>query len=87
MLFQCKQWGIAMQIKNSAENRNGLVDLSKYIAALMVIAIHTAPLSDVQEEAYFILVQVICRMAVPFFAVCTGYFTAMHCKSGGERLP
>ena len=41
----------------------------------MVITIHTEPLLNISEIANFILVHYIARVAVPFFIVCTGFFT------------
>jgi len=40
----------------------------------MVVAIHTALFHDVSPTLNFIFISIICRQAVPFFAVCTGYF-------------
>lgn len=55
-------------------SRNPAIDAAKLIAALLVIGIHTAIFSDLNGTVYFVFVQIICRTAVPFFAVCTGYF-------------
>ena len=67
-------------------SRNATVDISKYIAAMMVIAIHTSVLSDVNNTLYFIVVHIICRMAVPFFAICSGYFIGMRCEFQDKML-
>lgn len=56
------------------KNRNSTIDLGKYIAALFVVGIHTGLLKDINVTAGFIIVDIICRLAVPFFAICTGYF-------------
>lgn len=56
------------------EKRNTTIDLAKYIASIMIVAIHTGVFSEVHETLSFVVVHVICRMAVPFFAVCSGYF-------------
>ena len=40
----------------------------------MVIAIHTNLFHDADETLNFFVVQIVCRLAVPFFAVCSGYF-------------
>ena len=56
------------------KSRNSAVDLAKLIASWLVIGIHTALFSDLDDRLYFIIVHVVCRFAVPFFAVCTGYF-------------
>ena len=54
--------------------RNTSVDYAKYIAAILVVAIHTAPLTEISAEVNFFLTNILCRIAVPFFAVCTGYY-------------
>lgn len=56
--------------------RNYTVDLFKFFASLLIIGIHTSPFSDVNENVYFFVVHVFCRLAVPFFAVCSGFFLA-----------
>ena len=56
------------------KERNYTVDLFKYICAIAVIAIHTAPFSAINERLNFFIVQILARLAVPFFAVCSGYF-------------
>lgn len=66
--------------------RNCAIDLAKFIAAVAVIAIHTHPLKDVWEVADFFLVDIVCRMAVPFFAVCTGYYATARLRFTGGRL-
>lgn len=55
-------------------DRNSAVDVAKFAAALMVIGIHTAIFSDINDIIYCSVVHIICRVAVPFFAVCTGYY-------------
>ena len=52
----------------------GSLDYFKIIAALLVIAIHTSPLTSFNVEADFVLTRVIARTAVPFFLMVTGYF-------------
>lgn len=64
--------------------RNPAVDLVKFIASLLVVAIHTSLFSDVSETLYFVTVQIICRLAVPFFAVCTGYFLGKRYDFGEQ---
>lgn len=63
-------------------NNNGLaekaeyraVDFAKFAASLLVVAIHIPPLEDCNAGVSHELQQVVCRMAVPFFFLCTGYF-------------
>ena len=64
--------------------RNTTIDLAKYIAALLVIAIHTALFYDINDTLYFVTVDIICRMAVPFFAICSGYFLALKWEVSGR---
>lgn len=59
--------------------RNSVVDLSKYIASLMVIAIHCNLFYDVNDNLNLFTVNILCRLAVPFFAVCSGYYFASKC--------
>lgn len=49
------------------------LDLSRWIAAFLVICIHTVPLSSFSRLGNALFVQVVCRLAVPFFFVCSGY--------------
>ncbi len=55
--------------------RNGGLDIFRLIAAFLVVAIHTSPLSSLNETADFILTRIIARIAVPFFLMVTGYFS------------
>jgi len=50
------------------------LDLAKFIASLLIIAIHTTPLFFINESANFILVHIIARLAVPFFFISSGFF-------------
>lgn len=54
--------------------RNKYIDFVKYVASILIIAIHTSLFKDYNEILYFAFVNVICRLAVPFFAISTGYF-------------
>lgn len=68
--------------------RNGYIDLGKYVAAILVIAIHTRPFTDISTNFDFFFVDIICRMAVPFFAICTGfYFTSTFDKNSHQMHP
>ena len=50
------------------------IDRFKLLAAFLVIAIHTSPLTSLSPEADYIFVRVLARVAVPFFFMVTGYF-------------
>ena len=55
-------------------SRNASVDIAKIIAAIFVIGVHTRPFRMAPEMLDFIFDKIIFRFAVPFFAICTGYF-------------
>ena len=56
------------------QNSRPVLDLCRLAAALLVITIHTAPLSDVSAGADFFLTRILARVAVPYFFMLTGYF-------------
>ena len=60
-------------------SRNPSIDLAKLIASWMIVAIHTGLFSDINETLYFAVIHVLCRIAVPFFAICSGYFLGKKC--------
>lgn len=61
--------------------RNPSVDIAKFLCAIFVIGIHTRPFSGLSEVADFVLCDIIFRVAVPFFAVCTGYYLTQKLDS------
>lgn len=60
------------------------IDYFRLIAALLVIAIHTSPLSGLNGTADFVLTRVLARVAVPFFLMTSGFF--LFSKAGAENL-
>ena len=54
------------------------IDWFRLFAALLVIAVHTSPLSGISETGDFILTRVIARIAVPFFFMTSGFFLLLH---------
>lgn len=50
------------------------IDSFRMIAALLVIAIHTSPLTSVNNTADFVLTRIVARVAVPFFLMTSGFF-------------
>lgn len=50
------------------------IDRFKLMAAVLVITIHTSPLTSISPEADYILTGILARIAVPFFFMVTGYF-------------
>ena len=64
--------------------RNSAIDIAKYVAAILVVAIHTRLFADVSAELDFAFVDIVCRLAVPFFAVCTGFYLAKAIAAQGN---
>lgn len=50
------------------------IDIAKIVSALLVVCIHTFPLADISENANFVLVSILARLAVPFFFISSAYF-------------
>lgn len=50
------------------------IDFFRIFAAVLVIAIHTAPFSVISGDLDFLLTYCLGRIAVPFFLMTTGYF-------------
>lgn len=68
---------------SKSSHRNTTIDLAKYIASLLIIGIHANLCADFNDTLRFFIVDIICRLAVPFFAVGTGYFLAS--RWGGDQ--
>lgn len=64
--------------------RNRTIDLSKYIASVLIIAIHSKLFAEINSTLNFVTVDIVCRLAVPFFAMCTGYFMAGRLENINE---
>lgn len=62
----------------------GALDIAKFISALLVIAIHCAPFYQINETWNFVYVQIIGRLAVPFFFMASGWllFQKLDMQSG-----
>ena len=50
------------------------IDRFRQVAALLIVGIHTYPLSSISESLNFLVVNIFSRIAVPFFLMVTGYF-------------
>lgn len=62
------------------------IDRFRFIAALLVIAIHTSPLLSFSETGDFILTRIIARVAVPFFFMVSGFFLISKYNKDNGRL-
>lgn len=54
--------------------RNNSIDLFRLVCALLVVAIHIHPFIDQNEIVGFIAVDILPRIAVPFFFCVSGYY-------------
>lgn len=61
------------------------IDYFRIAAAVMVIAIHTAPFSGVSKDFDFLLTYCAGRVAVPFFFMTTGYFVLGPWRKSGNN--
>lgn len=50
------------------------VDIAKYVSALLVVCIHTFPFIDINQTFNTYFIQTVCRLAVPFFFMISGFF-------------
>ena len=49
------------------------IDLVKFICSLLIIVIHSQPLLEFSDAANYIFNSSVCRLAVPFFFMSTGF--------------
>lgn len=63
----------------------GGLDRFRLAAALLVVAIHTSPLTCISAEADFLLTRILARVAVPFFLMVTGQFVLPRILEPGPR--
>lgn len=70
---------------NKSRTYTGL-DWFRWIAAILVIAIHTSPLSSLTETGDFIFTRIAARVAVPFFFMTSGFFLISDYSRGAERF-
>ena len=64
---------IEMSIPNDSE-RNNSIDIFRFISALLVIAIHTNPMTEINPYLGYLCSQICPRVAVPFFFCVSGYY-------------
>lgn len=70
------------KLMGESKGRINSIDIFRYICSVMVIAIHTAPFSDINEQLGYAFSQIIPRIAVPFFFAVSGYFLCLRWKMG-----
>lgn len=69
-------------MENIVKVRNSSIDIFRYICAILVVIIHTHPLSDLNANADYITSQIITRIGVPFFFAVAGFFYSQKIEKG-----
>ncbi len=62
------------------------INLMRLICAFMVIAIHIVPFNDSNYKVKFILIEVVPRIAVPFFFVVSGFFFSKNLEQNNKAI-
>lgn len=62
------------------------IDCFRLIAAYLIVAIHTSPLTSVSAQGDFILTRIIARIGVPFFFMTSGFFLISRYSRDGQKL-
>lgn len=62
------------------------IDYFRFIAALLIIAIHTSPLLSYSKTAGLLLERIIARLGVPFFFMASGFFLISRYARDNKRL-
>jgi len=62
------------------------IDYFRFIAALLIVAIHTSPLTSFSETGDFIFTRIIARVAVPFFFMASGFFLISRYSYNAKKL-
>nr|WP_063856752.1 membrane-bound serine racemase VanT-G [Enterococcus faecalis]Q9KHL7.1 RecName: Full=Amino-acid racemase; AltName: Full=Vancomycin G-type resistance protein VanT [Enterococcus faecalis]AAF71283.1 racemase [Enterococcus faecalis] len=62
------------------------IDYFRFIAALLIVAIHTSPLFSFSETGNFIFTRIVAPVAVPFFFMTSGFFLISRYTCNAEKL-
>lgn len=65
--------GTSNSVVGKTPNYYSALDFVKFICAMLVVVIHTSPLKSVSSTAYFIVENVLARVAVPLFFAISGF--------------
>lgn len=61
------------------------IDLLKYGCAILVILVHASTFLSIQDSARFLILNVLGRVAVPIFFLCSGFFFYQNMSMKGNR--
>lgn len=74
--------GGKMDIKRS---RNNSIDIFRLYCAILVVAIHTHPFTELNEQVGFFVTNIMTRVAVPFFFSVSGFYYYENLKKRGVK--
>ena len=57
-----------------AKIRNNAIDIFRYICAILVVCVHAVPFAEINSNLSYFFVQILPRVAVPFFFTISGYY-------------
>lgn len=63
-------------MNSNTQKHNCTIDICRYLCAILVVAIHTEPFSDINPHLAFGVKHILGRIAVPFFFAVSGYYYA-----------
>lgn len=72
-------------MKTTNGNRTPSIDLFRYFCAILVVAIHTRPLEEINAPLGFVFSDIITRIGVPFFFSVSGYY--YYKKYNSQKYP
>lgn len=61
---------------NISKRENASVDFFKLFCSILIVALHIITYNSIKNPVAFGIAEMICRIAVPFFFVASGYFAA-----------
>ena len=70
---------------NRTSGRNYFLDLFRLVAAICIIGIHSRVFRSVSSRLDFVVSDILFRWAVPFFAICSGFYLAKKLKIADGR--
>ena len=74
-------------IKNNQEKEEYvLIDLLKFIFAIMIVGIHTQTMNDSNSNVQWYILHIIYRAAVPFFFLSSGFLFGKKYLKNKENL-
>lgn len=61
------------------------IDIFRFVAAVLIVTIHTLPLTSFSETGDFILTRILARLSVPFFFMTSGFFLISRYGSSTKK--